>query len=184
MKKILQITAFIMLISISVIFADSPTPLTANFTVSTMVGEVSLIKITTANTVPTKPSDFTGNEILPGFSTLTVNTSGNQGSFANLAILSNQRGGYKITMTATAMASTEEGTSSYIDYIVACGNQSVTTKGSATPIISGDTIVSVASLSTLTGDSKPISVSIDSTSFNAAVAGTYSGTVTFTIEAN
>jgi len=116
------------------------------------------------------------------FTTLGINSSGDQNFSAYVTTLCNCRTGYEVTMTATAMTSGEEGeTTSYINYTVGCNNKSITTNGSA--IIPPVRIVNKNQLIQLRGLSKAISLSVDETTFDAAVAGEYTGTVTFTFSA-
>ncbi len=115
------------------------------------------------------------------FTTLAITTSGDQDFSAYMTTLCNSRTGYEVYMTATAMASGEEGSTSYIDYTVGCNNVSITTNGAA--IIEPVRIVNRNHMNKLRGNSKRISLSVDPTTFDAAVAGEYTGTVTFTFTA-
>lgn len=85
-------------------------------------------------------------------------------------------------MTATARTSGEEGSTTYINYTVGCNNKRLTTNGSA--IIPPIRVLRKNKLTKLTGQSKRISLSVDEATFNRAVAGDYTGTVTFTFIAN
>ena len=153
--------------------------MTDNFTVTTDIAEIGNVRVATTNAVPTD-KDFTG---LTEFTNLPISTSGSQGTVAHMATISNKRTGYKVTMSATAMKSTVGSATSYIDYTVSCGNQSIVTKGALAPTVTGTAVDTVTSLSVLTGKSMPITLSIDKPTFDAAVSGSYTGTVTFTFSA-
>jgi len=98
-----------------------------------------------------------------------------------MSTISNSRSGYTVDMDATAMVSPGSPAASYIDYTVTVNSISLTTDG-ATPV-AGETVLTVPSLTGITTQSKPITLSIDSTTFDAAVSGSYTGTVTFTYTA-
>jgi hypothetical protein len=57
-----------------------------------------------------------------------------------------------------------------------------TTNGAAQ--VSPITVLEKSSLTSLSGNSREIGLDIDPTSFNNAVEGQYTGTVTFTFQAN
>lgn len=175
MKKSFIATLLIMIIASISIFAA-----TDSFTVTTDVTEIGNVMVATASTVPTD-KDFTG---LTEFTTLPITTSGDQGTVAYMATISNKRSGYEVTMSATAMASAVSGqATSYIDYTVSCGDQSITTNGAAASTVTGTTVDKETSLTGLTGKSLPIDLSVDKPTFDAAVSGSYTGTVTFTFSA-
>lgn len=152
---------------------------TDSFTVTTTVAEIGLIKITTAS-IGTADT-FAAYSALTDYNELTVTAAGTQGFTAFMTTLSNKRTGYNVKLSATAMTSTV-GTTSYINYTVTANGVSVTTNGAT--VITPVTVLNVASLTAIDGDSKPISLTVDATTFNAAVSGTYVGNVTFTFTAN
>ena len=177
MKKTFITTLLILIIASASIFAA---PVTDNFTVTTTIAEIGNMKIVTTNAVPTDNA-FTG---LTAFSTLSVNSSGDKGTVAHMATISNKRSGYKVTMAATPMTSIVSGqANSYIDYTVGCGGQSIVTKGTNPAVVTGTSVDTVTSLAVLTGKSLPITLSVDGTTFAKAVSGSYTGTVTFTFTA-
>jgi len=176
MKKTIIATLLILAIATTTIFA---TPVTDNFTVTTTIAEIGNMKIVTTGTVPTD-NIFTG---LTEFSTLPITSSGSQGTVAYMATISNKRTGYIVTMAATPMTSTVGTATSYIDYTVGCGTQSIVTKGALAAVVTGTAVDTVTSLTAITGKSLPITLSVDATTFAAAVSGAYTGTVTFTFSA-
>ncbi len=97
---------------------------------------------------------------------------------AYLSVISNRRTGYKISMKVEAMV--DDG--KYINYTVSLNGEDVTTNN-GTAVTSTD-IIEVSSLGGLTGVSYPIGLSINETQYNAAVEGSYVGTVTFNYTAN
>jgi hypothetical protein len=177
MKK--SIIAVLLLIVFSTVSAFAVDP--ASFNVSTAVAGINKMKITTAAFNGATPVSFDDAIIYAG--PLTVTTSGPQSFSAYLSTMSNKRTGYKVTMGATAMTSTVAGqTTSYINYTVGVNTKSLTTAGAT--VVTPVDVITVASLTGLTSQSHPITLSVDATSFNAAVEGNYSGTVTFTYTAN
>jgi hypothetical protein len=98
--------------------------------------------------------------------------------------MSNNRAGYKVTMTATAMKSTlQDQADAYINYTVTVNSKTITTTDATSNPASQD-VITVASLAGLSSQSHAITLSVDQTSFEAAVQGSYTGTVTFTYTAN
>ncbi len=174
MKKTILTTLLIMAIATTSIFA-----VTDSFTVTTTIAEIGSIKIVTSSTVPTD-SLFTG---LGDFTNLPVTSSGNKGTVAYMATISNKRTGYKVTMAATPMINGAGASASYINYTVGCGGQSVVTNGAAASTVTGTSVYTVSTLTTLTGNSIPITLSVDATTFATAVSGAHTGTVTFTFTA-
>lgn len=169
MKKTIIATLLILLIASASIFAVAD-----SFNVTTTVGEIGLMKVSSA--------EITGNTSLAytnsgDFTELVIENSGEQTFEAYLTTLSNKRSGYEVTMKATPMTSAATPTT-YIDYTVGCGTGTITTNGastSTTPV----TIIDVTSLTELTGASEAITLSVDETTYEAAVSGSYTGTVTF-----
>ena len=146
----------------------------ASFDITTTVAPINGMKITTAK--------FTGSTLealnnASGVSSYTVTKSGYQSNFSGwISVVSNNREGYKVTMSATAMTSTVGTTTSYINYTVFFGTQlTFTTNGAAQ--VSPITVLEKSSLTSLSGNSEKL-VWILTHSFNNAVEGQYTGTVT------
>lgn len=180
MKK--NIIAVLLVIALSTVAAFAATnPANSSFDVKTNVGGINKMKITTA-AFPANgnPSAFDSAAAFTG--PLVVSASGAQTFSAYLSTMSNNRVGYKVTMSATAMSSTVSSATAYINYTVGVNNKSLTTAGATavTPV----EVITVSSLTGLASQSHQISLSVDATSFDAAVEGSYSGTVTFTYTAN
>jgi len=151
---------------------------TDSFDVTTTVADVGLIKVTEAvSTVAT----VTAFNALTAYGDLAITSSGAQTFTAYMSTLSNSRSGYTVDMDATAMKSSIGSADSYIDYTVTVNSVSLTTTG-ATPI-TGATILTASTQTGISTQSKAISLSIDTTTFDAAVSGSYTGTVTFTYTA-
>lgn len=174
MKKI--ISMLLILLVAGVLFAD-PTPATApssaTFTVKTDVNGVAFMGVTKETFAETgvDPEDYNAYE------NLDVSESGEQDFTAYITSFSNTPGGYKITMSASAM--TNATNAAEIHYIVGADNGSnvVTfdTKNTQTAV----EVYNSGSLTAMTGHSYPLTLSVDSESFAAATTGAYSGTVTF-----
>ncbi|ADY12090.1 hypothetical protein [Sphaerochaeta globosa] len=177
MKKILLVLVVCIGLCTPV-FAASPEP--ASFDVSTVVQGINRMKITTTQ-FSGNPEQFESAETYTG--PLQVTSAGNQDFSAYLTILSNNRKGYSVSMSATAMASAVTGqATAYIDYIVTINGQSITTDGatSLTPV----DVITVPSMAGLGSQSDKLSINVDQAKFDAAVEGTYTGTVTFVYTAN
>ncbi len=151
-----------------------------SFDVDTEVEGVKKMKITAAHYTSTDPDAI---ETAAAFGSLTVQSAEEQDFSAWLSIMSNNRAGYKVSMSATAMkGTTTEQANAYINYTVAVNGESIITNNttsSPTSVV----VISVTDLTQLSVESKPIGLTVDSATFNSAVAGSYSGTVTFTFSA-
>lgn len=170
-------------LSILIILVIVALPLMAatdSFIVTTSVGEIGAIKITTADVGDPPYSSSTFNS-MTSFDELAVTAGGVQTFTAYMSTISNSRSGYKVTMGATAMKSTVGQVDSYINYTVSIGSTSLTTNGATA--VSDVNVLTVSSLTALTAQSSAIALNVDQTSFDQAVAGSYIGTVTFTYTA-
>ncbi|MFA5446871.1 MAG: hypothetical protein WC233_01180 [Sphaerochaeta sp.] len=161
-------------------YAANPGP--SSFDITTNVQGINKMKITASEFTGTAPGQFDDAEAFA--ESLAISTSGTQEFSAWLSTMSNNRSGYKVTMTATAMKSTiAEKADSYINYTVTVNSKAITTNdgGASTPV--SQDVITVTSLTGLAKQSHQITLSVDQTSFEAAVEGSYSGTVTFTYTA-
>ncbi|NLZ77617.1 MAG: hypothetical protein GX911_06580 [Spirochaetales bacterium] len=146
---------------------------------STLVDQIQGMKITA--------SQFTGTslEALANAEEVTSYTVTSGGSFEVgwISVISNNRTGYEVTMSATAMASTETPVS-YINYTISLGTAMITTNG-ATPVSlqPPSYVFKVASLDSLTPNSRKITLIVSDDALNSAVEGQYTGTVTFSFTA-
>ena len=174
-KTIIAILAILIIASVSIFAVDD------SFTVTTNVAEIGLMKVSSAAIVANTNTGYTN---AGEFLTLPITTSGTQDFSAYLTVLANKRSGYEVTMAATAMTSTVGSATSYINYTVSLVSDPlkkiVTNGATATGSV---TVMDVNSLTALTGASEKLALSVDSTTFEAAVSGSYTGTVTFTFSA-
>lgn len=161
------------------IVATSAFAVTDSFSVTTTVGEIGVMKVTQAAITETTLTFFNG---MADFTSLPISSAGNQTFSAYVTTLSNKRTGYNVKLSASAMKSTEGTTTSYINFTVGSNNATVTTNGAAT-IAATTPVVVVPNLTAVTAASYPITLSVDETSYNAAVSGSYVGSVTFTFTA-
>ncbi|MDY0290681.1 MAG: hypothetical protein RBR15_17810 [Sphaerochaeta sp.] len=173
MKKTLIATLLILAIATTSAFA-----VTDSFTVTTKVAELGHMKVTKS---AISESTLKAFDALEDFTSLGIKSSGEQKFDAYMTTLSNKRSGYTVDMKATAMTSTVGDDTSFIDYTVSIGDKKVTTKGADE--VASVTVAEVKNLKAITGTSLPIQLSIDKTTFDAAVSGDYLGTVTFTFSA-
>ena len=151
-----------------------------SFDVDTEVEGVKKMKITAAHNTSTDPDAI---ETAAAFGSRTVQSAEEQDFSAWLSIMSNNRAGYTVSMSATAMkGTTTELANAYSNYTVTVNGASITTDNTTSspePVV----VISVSDLSQLSVESNEISLSVDRATFNSAVAGSYSGTVTFTFSA-
>lgn len=173
MRRTLLATLLLLLIASTSLFAVED-----SFTVTTGITLIGYMKVSSAAIAANTVTAYTNSG---SFDTLGISTSGTQDFSAYMTTLCNNRTGYEVTMTATAMSSTQGSSTTYIDYTVGCGTGSITTNGAA--VIEPVTIVDIGTLDVLTGNSEAITLSVDADTFNAAVAGDYAGTVTFSFNA-
>lgn len=177
MKNKKLLAALILLIATSSLFAAT----TDNFTVTTVVGTVDLMTISTAPYTGTTAASF---DLLTPYTTLAINSGGPQTVNAWLSTLSNNRAGFKVTMKASAMTSSiANQANAYINYTVSCNTASVTTNN-ATVMTAANPVVTYSSLSEVTSTSNKISLTVNQGDFDKALSGSYTGTVTFIYTAN
>lgn len=178
MKRFLLILSILLVVTLGVCVA-APGP--SSFDVTTTVSGINKMKITAAEFTGTAPGQFDLATAYEG--PLAITTHGVQSFSAWLSTMSNNRAGYTVTMTATAMTSEiAEQADSYINYEVTVNSQSITTTNTSSNPASV-AVITVASLTGLAKQSHQIALTVDQTSFDAAVEGEYSGTVTFTYTA-
>ena len=178
MKKNIIAVLLVIALSTAAAFAVDPT----SFLVETAVTGINKMKITAA-AFPANgtPTSFNSADAYTG--PLTVATYGSQSFSAYLSTMSNNRGGYTVSMDATAMKSTESGEAdAYINYTVTVNNVSLATNGATD--VTAVTVIDVESLTGRASQSHQIALTVDQTSFEAAVEGSYQGTVTFNYTAN
>ena len=174
MKKNLIVLLVIALVSVG-LFAANPGPST--FDVTTTVEGINEMKLTQAEFTGTTKSALTALDAYTG--PLEVSAYGPQSFTAYISTLSNSRVGYKVTMSETAMADA----AAKIHYTVTANGESVDTSGAENGPGSNAKVIIDTLTSGMTGvasQSHLITLSVDQTSFEAAVEGEYSGTVTFT----
>lgn len=168
----------ILIVGIGGVFATNPDAV--SFQVQTEVAGINLMRITTAKFSGTSKTDFENTTTNPTYAgPLNVTKYGNQDFTAYISTLSNSRVGYKVTMGATAMADN----GALIQYTVTANEKSVDTSNAENGPGSDAKVIIDTFTNGMTGvasQSHKLSLFVDQTSFNAAVEGTYTGTVTFT----
>ena len=173
MRKAGLLFFLILLLASSQLFAIAD-----ELSLATIVSEIGLMKITSV-VVPANTVNAFNNT--PDFASYTVSGSGTFTNIAYLSTLSNKRSGYFVTISATAMKNGTGSSATYINYTIRCNAVDYTTTGATIP--PAVQFLTVSSLSEITASSRPITLIVDATTFNAAVAGSYLGTVTFTFSA-
>ena len=163
-----------------------------SFTVTTTVSGINKMIISTGKYV-TNPANVATFEDLVAFNNLSVAAGGSQGHegvVAYISTLSNYRKGYKVTMTATAMKCAEPvggGAAGYINYTVTVDGNSAKQIITNSNDLPGEGVVVIDTgvlTNGLAAVSLPIALTVDAGEFNAAVQGSYTGTVTFEWTAN
>ena len=175
MKKIFITIFLVILLGSATLFAVTDT-----FDVTTTVAALGKIMVT-EETVGIAPFTETAFDALDAYGDLAISSSGSQTFTAYMSTISNSRSGYTVTMGATSMISPGSPADSYIDYTVSVNSVDLTTTGATA--VSDVTVLTVGSLAGIAAQSHAIALSIDATTFAAAVSGTYTGTVTFTYAA-
>jgi len=180
MKKNLIALLIVALVSVGLFAAD---PATANdsFTVTTSISGINNMKVTTT-AVGTDGKTYSQ---LADFSNYAINSASDLSPSAPIAYLStqtNNRNGYKISLTVTAMKSpgATTATDSYINYTIFLGTDTTgLATGNGTEKTKSD-VIQQGALGGLTEKSYPIKIAVkDADEYAAAVEGSYTGTVTF-----
>lgn len=154
-------------------------PPSAAFTVSASISAINDMKITNTQvneeTYGNSGNTFGGSVTIIGSGEgANMDGDGYIDFTAYISAISNNRGGYTITMSATPL--TSEGTPpATINYIVSVADASYDTKSNTADVV----VITTESLSALDVESLPISVRLYRSEYDSAVAGTYTGTVTF-----
>ena len=169
---------FITILLVLLFVATPMFAVTDSLNVTTTVADVGLIKVTEASSTTATVAAFNA---LTAYGDLAISTSGSQTFTAYMSTISNSRSGYTVSMNATSMLSSVSSVDSYIDYTVTVNTVGLTTTGATA--VTGVTVLTVGSLAAIATQSHAVALSIDATTFDAAVSGTYTGTVTFTYAA-
>lgn len=174
MKKIITAILVLALTSLAALSAFD------SFDVDIEVESVNKMKITTYEYSSTVPEDLEGAN---SFGSLDVEAAGSQSFSAWLSTMSNNRTGYTVSMSATAMKNTNpDQADAYINYTVSVDDKQITTTNTSSSPTSIE-VISVTELAELTVASSKIGLTVDPTTFSTAIEGSYSGTVTFTFAA-
>jgi len=162
-------------------------PPSAAFTVSASISAINDMKITNTQvneeTYGNSGNTFGGSVTIIGSGEgANMDSSGNVSIGAYISAITNSPEGYTITMSATPLTSAET-PSATINYIVSVLNTATSTPTT----VSYDTKIDSSAVDVITADglnglnveSLPISVQLYRSEYDSAVAGTYTGTVTF-----
>jgi hypothetical protein len=181
MKKTIAILLVLAISSVAIFAANA----TGQFDVVTNVGGIHEIKlVTVGTTVPTNKGAFDGLAADNSVFTVDDNNYDSVQTVRQLISMSNNRNGYYMTLSATAMEA-DLGSSefAYINYDVTAGGASLTTNDAA----SVDAAANIYDSGALTGMnfySTNVTVDVDAEEYENAVTGSYSGTITFNLIAN
>ncbi|WP_320129010.1 hypothetical protein [uncultured Sphaerochaeta sp.] len=180
-KNIIALLTVALFTSLS-LFATVTTetlPDAKNLTLNTSIAGINYMALT---------QDAIGGNTVAAYNTViahpvsdkTITSSANTGTIAYLNVLSNRRTGFKVTMTATALAGTS-GNNYKINYTVTAGSNATfnTANGSSNV----NNTVSSSNLTGLTGYSYAVSAQVNAAEYAAALEDNYTGTVTFTYSA-
>lgn len=178
-NKLILLLLLITTISIGLSADPPPANPTSTFEIATSISGINDMKITNDavdTTTYNNPTYSFGGTVAIAASgdNANMDSSGNVSFSAYISTLSNNRNGYTITMSATAL--TSEGTPpATINYTVTVNEVSYATKTNTAAV----DILTVSSLGGLDTESLPISVQVVRSEYDSAVQGTYTGTVTF-----
>ena len=181
MKKTIAILLVLAISSVAIFAANA----TGQFDVVTNVGGIHEIKlVTVGTTVPTNKGAFDGLAADNSDFTVDDDNYNSVQTVRQLISMSNNRNGYNMTLSATAMKA-DIGSSefAYINYDVTAGGASLTTNDAA----SVDAAANIYDSGALTGMnfySTNVTVKVDAEEYENAVTGSYSGTITFNLIAN
>lgn len=168
-KNIIALLLVLAVVSFGVFAAPSP----AEFTVTTTVNDNSFMGVTEE----TYATLGVGGEYT-AFTNLGVTASGSQTFEAYITSYSNNPGGYKLSMSATAMSNSTN--AAVIHYTVGANSKSYDTETDTTAV----ELFTTSALTAIIGSSHKLSLTVDADSFDAATTGSYTGKVTFTYTAN
>ncbi len=176
MRKNLIIT-LLLILSATLLTAADPSP--ATFSVSTKISAVNDMKITNTqvdeDTYSEPDNTFSGTVSIVGSGPdQNMDANGNVDFTAYVSAISNNRVGYTVLMSATPLISEGE-PPAIINYTVTVNEVPYDTTGTPAAV----SVITVESLDELSVESLPISVRVDRDQFDSAVAGTYTGSVTF-----
>ena len=150
----------------------------ANLNLSTTITGINYMALTaTELTTSTVAAYNTAAQSIVGSKTIT--SSGSTGTIAYLSILSNNRKGFEVAISAAPLASATDGNSYEINYVVSAGSASYDTSAATNasnkltgPVIAG-----------LQAYSYAVSVNVNAAEYAAALEDTYTAAVTFTYTA-
>ncbi len=183
MKKNIIATLLVLAISSVAIFAVAAA--NGQFDVVTSVGGIHEIKlVTVGTTVPTTKAGFDGISADNSDFTVDDNNYDSVQTIRQLLSMSNNRNGYYMTLSATAMMADLGSTEfAYINYDVVAGGASLTTND-ATEVDAVDNIYDSGTLTGMNFYSTNVTVEVAAEEYENAVTGSYSGTITFNLFAN
>jgi hypothetical protein len=176
MKKLSLLLAILLIVSFGVYASDDAKEQDTSFDIKTTIFEVNQIGVTAADLGGATSWDGTTAITQHGVSTAADLAPTDP--IAYLSVITNNRTGYKINMSVNAMASG----ANYINYELIVNGKTVGTNNGTT--VTETDIITVSSLSGLTGTSYAIKLDVNSSEFANAVSGNYSGTVKFDYTAN
>ncbi len=182
MKKII-VVLFMISIVLSLTFAET---LSDSFNINTAVDSINEIKMTQGT--PTagvslsgmaSPESFTNGSLI-----ITSDNYKSNISIGNLSVRSNNRAGYKVNVKATAMKHSDANI--YINYTITFG-----TGGSAPTLTTNNGTQAARNstfdqgvMTTMAAQHVALSVKVNEADYEAAVSGSYSGTVILEFVAN
>jgi hypothetical protein len=186
MKKNIVAVLLVIALSTAAAFATNPDA-SDSFQVETSVSGKHGLKLVAPGTVtPTNYGQFNLlSDATPTSFTINDDNYKTDDLVARKMIaMSNNRTGYVVTMSASAMASPLTSGSAYINYIVKAGGATVITDNGTVVNAAANVYTSATELSTLSIYATDVTITVNESNYEAAVTGTYTGTVTFNLKAN
>ena len=175
MKNLITALLLVALVTSVSLFAATDASLDPHATIE----GINFMKLTESEFAPSVASRSAYDSATANATTETVDDAEDTGTIAWLSILSNNRTGFTVGISATPLKSPNTANTYKIDYKISCGSAYVFTNGApSAPSITVSTITGLSAFS------YAVSADLDDAQFAAALEDTYTGTVTFTYTAN
>lgn len=181
MRKILKLVLGLLLVGSMVFGADT----SQEFEITTTINGFTYIKLgTPTSTTPTNRGAFEafGNSGT-AFTITDTNYKTDEMLVKKIFAMSNNRNGYSISMSATALTYTEASFSDYINYTIKAGGATITTNNETT-VSPTSAVANVSDLTGVTINAYDVRITVNETDYENALNETYTATVNFIIAAN
>lgn len=178
MKKSIIALLLVALIATSSAFAMVASGPSADLKLTTAIEGINAMRLTSERFAPAVPSESELNSAEGNGDTEVVSLDTDGTTLAYLSILTNNREGFKVSIKADPLTSSDKKNEYSIDYVLSCGGQSLDTDKTDSLTIEEGTI------SALSAFSYAIAVDLDDDQYNAALEDNYEANVSFEYTAN